>query len=219
MAAIRNWTSAPVWNRRSNSSLLLRVRGRTSDFLGSLAWYGFLYTPFLRMQLRRVVSEIPSSSARRFVLPRSNPASRTNWYHLCVFRACRAGISRHAGHDFATMSVQDFTACRSRLTRVRELCRRSCNGVKPWGAKMDEGLHPSSTLDPDVYQARPFQRRRRSAVCRRQKSTPDVARRRVSRRGDRGGAPSRGCVGSCWSDRLVLQMLGAGDRGGAIGRP
>jgi hypothetical protein len=37
------------------------------------------------------------------------------------------------------MPVQDFTACRSRLTRVRELCRRWRSASRVWGAQVSQG--------------------------------------------------------------------------------
>jgi len=83
-------------------------------------------------EARRGRTEGAKDRPRGVVLTRRSDAGTTLVYVLpithtppqCVFRACRAGISLDAGRDFATMPVQDFTACPSRLTRVRELCRR-----------------------------------------------------------------------------------------------
>lgn len=40
----------------------------------------------------------------------------------CVFHACRSMVSSHARPTFQLMSVQDFTACRSKTTRADGSC-------------------------------------------------------------------------------------------------
>jgi hypothetical protein len=42
----------------------------------------------------------------------------------CVFHACRSMVSSHARPTFQLMSVRDFTACRSKTTRVDGSCRK-----------------------------------------------------------------------------------------------
>jgi hypothetical protein len=42
----------------------------------------------------------------------------------CVFHACRSRVSSHARPTFQAMSVQDFTACRSKTTRAEGGCRK-----------------------------------------------------------------------------------------------
>jgi hypothetical protein len=78
---------------------------------------------------------------------------RPQSYKSAYFAHVGPGFHSMPVQRFTTMPVQGFTACRSRLTRVRDCAvegvARQALGARRW----TRCLQISSTLDPDIYKS------------------------------------------------------------------